>query len=158
MARAVALALAGILGAAAQASAAGATADMEARAAFIARRYLEIWSSNDGTPVAGVPYMYGPRVAFYGRPYNQGQLADEKRRAIRQWPIRRYTHRPGTLRVTCNGATRKCAARSLIDFEARNPARGTAKRGSARFDLGISFAGERPVILYEDGSRGRGRS
>ena len=157
MARAVALAVVALLGGAAQASAAG-LAEMEARSAFIARRYLEIWSSNDGSPVAGVPYMYGPRVAFYGRPYTQAQLADEKRRAIRQWPVRRYAHRPGTLRVTCNAATRKCAARSIIEFEARNPVRGTAKRGSARFDLGISFAGETPLILYEDGSRGRRRS
>ena len=157
MVRTLVLALVACLGWGAQARAAG-VAEMEERSAFIARRYLQIWSSNDGSPVAGVPYMYGPRIAFYGRPYTQGQLADEKRRTIRQWPVRRYSHRPGTLRVTCNAGTRKCAARSIIDFEAANPARGTAKRGSARFDLGISFAGERPVILYEDGSRGRRRS
>src|SRR5207302_7336838 len=54
--------------------------------AFIAERYLAIWSSNDGGAVAGVPYMYGPTVQFYGRPYTQGQLIAEKRAAIRQWP------------------------------------------------------------------------
>lgn len=139
------------------ATAAGAASlpEMEARSARIAERYLEIWSSNDGTAVAGVPWMYGPTVIFYGRRYSQAQLAAEKRRTIRQWPLRRYGHRPGTLRVTCNERTQKCAARSVIDFEARNPARGTARRGSARFDLGISFAGPTPVILYEDGSRRR---
>jgi hypothetical protein len=152
--RALAVALGLSVAAVAQA---GATdlAEMQDRSAFIARRYLEIWSANDGSPIAGVPYMYGPTVQFYGRRYTRAMLVDEKRRTIRQWPVRRYAHRPGTLRVSCNAATQKCAARSIIDFEARNPARGTVRRGSARFDLGISFAGATPLILYEDGTRGR---
>lgn len=129
--------------------------EMKARTAMIAERYLAIWSSNDGTPVSGVPYMYGPTVRFYGRTYTQGQLAAEKRRAIQQWPVRRYVHRPGTLQVICNLPQKKCAARSIIDFEARNPARGTQKHGSAKFDLGVSFAENHPRILYEGGSLNR---
>lgn len=132
--------------------------EMQRRTAFIAERYLAIWSSNDGGAVAGVPYMYGPTVQFYGRPYTQGQLIDEKRAAIRQWPQRRYAIRPGTLRVTCNVPQAKCAARAVIDFEVANPARGARKAGSARFDLGISYAGRQPRILYEGGSLGRRRA
>lgn len=127
-------------------------AEMKDRTAVIAERYLEIWSSNNATPITGVPYMYGPTVTFYGRTYTRGQLVAEKRDAIRAWPIRRYVHRPGTLRVVCNVPERKCAARSIIDFTASNPERGTAKRGSAKFDLGISFADSHPRILYEGGS------
>ena len=86
----------------------------------------------------------------------------EKRAAIRQWPVRRYGHRPGSMQVLCNLSEQKCAARSIIDFLAENPARGTAKRGSAKFDLGVSFAGPQPRILYEGGSlnsqRARARS
>lgn len=126
--------------------------EMKERTTDIAIRYLLVWSSNDAAAVAGVPYVYGPRVRFYGRDYTQQMLMDEKRRAIRQWPIRRYVHRPGTLDVVCNEATQKCAARSITDFQVENPARGTFKRGSARFDLGISFEGPRPRILYEGGS------
>ncbi len=132
-------------------------AEMQRRTATIAERYLAIWSSNDGGAVAGVPYMYGPTVEFYGRPYTQEQLVNEKRAAIRQWPLRRYAIRPGTLRVVCNVAQAKCAARSVIDFEVANPARGTRKAGSARFDLGVSYAGRQPRILYEGGSLGRRR-
>jgi hypothetical protein len=44
-------------------------AEMQRRTSFIAERYLAIWSSNDGGAVADVPYMYGPTVHFYGRPY-----------------------------------------------------------------------------------------
>ena len=127
-------------------------AEMKERTAVIADRYLEIWSLNNTTPIAGVPYMYGPTVTFYGRPYTQDMLIAEKRRAIRQWPNRRYSHRPGSMNVTCNLAARKCAVRSIIDFEVSNRARGTDKSGSARFDLGVSFAENRPRILYEGGS------
>jgi hypothetical protein len=131
--------------------------EMRERTAEIATRYLQVWSSNDAAAVQGVPYVYGSSVRFYGRNYTQAMLMDEKRRAIRQWPIRRYVHRPGTLNVICNEATQKCAARSITDFQVENPARGTFKRGSARFDLGVSFEGPRPRILYEGGSLGQRR-
>jgi hypothetical protein len=126
---------------------------MEDRAADIARRYLAVWSTNAYASVEGVPYIYGPRVRFYGRDYTQRMLEDEKRRAIRRWPVRNYAHRPGTMEVICNDATRRCAARSIMDYQVSNPARGTSARGSARFDLGISFEGPRPLILWEGGGK-----
>lgn len=126
---------------------------MEARSAEIARVYLRVWSNDAGTSIGAVPYIYGPRVRFYGRNYSQGDLMAEKRRAVARWPVRDYHHRPGTLRVICNQRTRKCAARSIIDYSVANPARGTSARGSSSFDLGISFAGPQPVILYESGGR-----
>ena len=132
--------------------------DMRARTALIANRYLQIWSSNTVSPVSEVPYLYGRTVLFYGKPYSQADLKAEKRRAIVQWPVRHYVHRPGTLRVICNVEARKCAARSTIDFTVANPDRHTRKSGSAKFDLGVSFAGPRPVILYEGGSLNSRRS
>lgn len=126
-------------------------ASMESEAASIANRYLAVWSESGEASLAGVPYVYGPTVTFYGRNLSQRGLIDEKRRAVRRWPVRRYVHRPGTLRVICNEASRRCAARSIIDYQVANPAAGTRARGAATFDLGISFAGARPVILYEAG-------
>ena len=146
-----------VLMAAATSAQALGLAEMKQRTAFIAERYLQIWSSNEARPVAGVPYMYGPSVMFYGQRYTQPQLMAEKRRAIQQWPVRRYVHRPGTMRVICNAPARKCAARSTIDFEISNPSRGTRKAGSARFDLGVSFAEPHPRILYEGGSLNKRR-
>lgn len=141
---------------------AASLAEMQERTAVIATRYLQVWSSNGPASVAGVPYVYGPTVTFYGQTYTQNRLMAEKRAAIRQWPVRRCAHRPGSMQVLCNISELKCAARSIIDFVAENPARGTVKRGSARFDLGISFAGTQPRILYEGGSlnsqRARARS
>lgn len=131
--------------------------EMKDRTAFIADRYLQIWSSSNVSPLAGVPYMYGRTVLFYGKPYSQADLQAEKQRAISQWPVRHYVHRPSTLQVVCNAAARKCAARSTIDFSVSNPRRGTHKTGSAKFDLGVSFAGPHPVILYEGGSLNKRR-
>lgn len=132
--------------------------EMRQQTARVAERYLEIWSSNDEAAVGGVPYVYGPRVRFYGKVYSQAQLIAEKRRAIRQWPVRRYVHRPGTMKVECVAETAKCVAVSVMDFSVANPARGTGKRGSARFELGISYGGPKPVITYENGSLNRRRA
>ncbi len=130
-------------------------AEMQDRSATIAERYLAVWSSSAELSIEGVPYVYGPRVTFYGRSMDWRGLAAEKRRAVRQWPVRSYHHRPGTMQVICNGETRRCAARSIIDYRVSNPATGRRASGSATFDLGIGFAGPKPVILYENGGKVR---
>ena len=130
--------------------------EMESRSATIAERYLAVWSSSGELAIEGVPYVYGPQVRFYGRNMDWRGLAAEKRRAVRQWPVRSYHHRPGSMRVLCNADTRRCAVRSVIDYQVANPARGRRARGSATFDLGISYSGPKPVILYEGGRPLRG--
>ena len=129
--------------------------EMKARTAEIATRYLQVWSSDSWASVEGVPYVYGPRVRFDGRNFSHADLIAEKERFIRQWPVRRYSHRPGSMQVICNAARQRCGVRSIIDYTAENPRRGTQKHGSARFDLGVSFEGPHPVILYEGGTIGR---
>lgn len=125
--------------------------EMQSRSAIIAERYLAVWSSSGELSIEGVPYVYGPRVRFYGREMDWRGLAAEKRRATRQWPVRSYHHRPGSMRVLCNADTRRCAVRSIIDYRVANPGRGRRAAGAASFDLGISFEGPKPVILYEGG-------
>ena len=126
-------------------------AEMQERSATIAERYLAVWSSSGELSIEGVPYVYGPRVTFYGRSLDWRGLAAEKRRAVRQWPNRSYHHRPGAMQVICNAEGRRCAVRSIIDYRVANPATGRRASGAATFDLGISFAGPKPVILYESG-------
>lgn len=125
---------------------------------MIATRYLQVWSSNGAAAVESVRRTYMPAVAFYGRTYTHRQLVAEKRRAIRRWPVRRYAHRPGTMHIACDVSHNRCTARSIMDFAVANPARGAAKRGSARFALGIDFAGPSPRIFYEGGSLNSRRS
>ena len=130
-------------------AAAQSMGEMQERSATIAQRYLAVWSSSDELSIQGVPYVYGPRVTFYGRSMDWRALAAEKRRAVRQWPNRSYHHRPGSMQVICNAEARRCAVRSIIDYRVSNPGTDRRASGAATFDLGISFAGPKPVILYE---------
>lgn len=134
-------------------------AEMQARSAEIAQTYLATWSRDGEASIASVPNVYGPRVQFYGRNLSYAALAAEKRRALERWPLRSYTARPGSITVVCNESTLKCAVRAIVDYRVEDR-RGRAMSGATSFDLGIGFAGPRPVVLYENGrvlrSRGRG--
>ena len=132
------------------------TARMRQRAEALAYRYLEGWSSGNAQALADVQALYGPRVNFYGKFIDQRSLFSQKRGFARRWPIRRYAHRPGTMRVTCDAATKACLVRSIIDWRAENPARDAVSRGSSTFELGLGFSGPRPVVLFERGNVIRG--
>ena len=87
--------------------------------------------------VEAVPYVYGPTVMFYGKPYTQAQLMAEKARAVRHWPVRRYHHRPGTMQVICNVPEQKCGARSVIDFETEDTP-GTGHHAGEQHAVAVS--------------------
>jgi hypothetical protein len=130
--------------------------EMEDRSVEIALRYLAMWSSSDDrAAVESVPSLYEPSVVFYRQVYSHRKLIEEKRRAVRRWPIRRYVHRPGAMQVTCSVEEQRCAVLSVTDYEVSNPARHATRRGSAKFSLGISFRGREPRIFWEGGSIGR---
>jgi hypothetical protein len=134
-------------------------AAMRELSADLATSYLRIWSSGNDAALADVEEVYAPRVRFYGRMLDRRGLVQEKMRFTRRWPIRRYAHRPGTMRVTCDPGRRACLVKSVIDWEAASPARRAASRGSSVFELGVGFTGPQPVVLYEGGEVvGRRRS
>lgn len=147
----VVLCLAPIAPAWAQGGSSASLAEMRSWSRDLAYSYLQGWSSGNAQALADVQGLYGPRVNFYGRFISQESLFGEKRRFGQRWPYRRYTHRPGTMRVTCEEGSRACLVRSVIDWVAANPARGSVSRGSSTFELGIGFAGPRPVVLFEKG-------
>jgi hypothetical protein len=128
-------------------------ARMRSGAVEVAYRYLATWSS--GPAAQGrMPFVYGDTVQSFGRVSSPDALSDERQSVGRRWPVRSFTHRPGTLRVSCNVPALKCAVRSTVDYRVSDPASHLSERGSARFDLGVGFDGPRPRILYEDGGLG----
>ena len=129
----------------------GSTARMRQWAESLAYRYLEVWSSGNAQALADVEALYGPRVNFYGRSIGQSALFDQKRRFGQRWPVRRYSHRPGTVQVTCDATSQACLVRSIVDWEAASPGRRAYSRGSSTLELGLGFAGPRPVVLFERG-------
>jgi hypothetical protein len=134
-----------------QGAAAQESGSMEKRAEALAHRYLEGWSSGNAQALADVQALYGPRVNFYGRSIDRRNLFEQKRRFGRRWPVRRYEHRPGTVELSCDAARQACLVKSIIDWRAASPARRAVSRGSSTFELGIAFAGPKPVVLFERG-------
>ena len=113
--------------------------------------YLRTWSTPQAASPAYVASVYAPRIRFYGRVLDRNGLVDEKRRFARRWPVRRYATRPGTLRVACDGRARLCRVSSVLDWQAQNPARRAASRGSSSFEQRFDFSAARPAVVHEGG-------
>lgn len=120
--------------------------------------YLDAWSSENKAALTGVDYFYATHVTFFGRRVGRAAVRDDKLRFARRWPVRHYDHRPGTMKIACDVDTKLCHVRSILDYRAESPHRGARAEGSAEFELGISFAGARPVVVYETGRVLRTRS
>jgi hypothetical protein len=88
--------------------------------------------------------LHGQRLA---RP----QLLAAKRDYADRWPVRVYTARPDSLHPFCNAAA-TCAVAGTVDWDCRNPQRGTRSVGTAHFILTVRLAGNGVRILAEAGS------
>ena len=126
-------------------------ATLQQRSAELSQSYLRTWSVSGRRAVAEVPRLYSPKVRFYGRMVDHRTLAREKRAFIRRWPIRSYAHRPGTIRVSCDGQASRCLLRSVVDWRTASPARRAISQGSSRFEQGIAFSASRTAVFLEGG-------
>ena len=113
--------------------------------------YLRTWSRAEAASPTYVARIYAPRVRFYGRVLDRNGLVTEKRRFVRRWPVRQYTLRPGTLRVTCEERYRQCRVASVLDWRAENPARRRRSRGSSSFEQRLDFSADQPAVVHESG-------
>jgi hypothetical protein len=128
-----------------------AAALMEEWAEDLAYSLLDAWSSENRIALAGLSSLYAPHVSFFGRAVDRAQVEEEKRRFAARWPVRRYEHRPGTMSIACDVEAKICHVRSTVDWRAENPVRQARAQGTAQFELGVSFAGEQPLVAYEGG-------
>jgi hypothetical protein len=117
----------------------------------LAYSLLDAWSSENRLALAGLTSLYAPHVNYFGRAFDRTQVEEEKRRFAARWPVRRYEHRPGTMSIACDVEAKICHVRSTVDWRAENPVRQARAQGTAQFELGVSFAGEQPLVAYEGG-------
>jgi hypothetical protein len=139
----------------------GRPRDRAAAAQELAIAYLAYWSAPNAITLDATPDFYAPQVVFHGRQMSARALFEEKRRFVRRWPLRDYRPRPETMRAACDPAPPICTVRTIFDFIAESPQTGKRSQGSAILQLGISFVGGEPVIVFESSqvtSRSRGRS
>ena len=117
----------------------------------VAYAYLDAWSSENKTALTGFDHLYAAQVMFFGRRIERAAVRDDKLRFARRWPIRHYDPRPATMNIACDVEAKLCRVRSVLDYRAESPLRHARTEGSAEFELGISFAGLQPEIVYESG-------
>jgi hypothetical protein len=127
----------------------GRSSSREQAARSLAIHYLNLWSTSNRQALQTTPEFYGSRVLFHGKRMSFGELLAEKRRFAQRWPDRDYRYQPDTLNVRCSPGTNTCTVRSAFDFEAVNPKQNERSRGVGAHELVVSFAGERPVIIFE---------
>jgi len=113
----------------------------------LASLYLDAWSSNGESGLRAIQDVTGPRVNYFGHSIDRSEVMATKRRFAERWPVRSYRHRPGSMKVRCEGET--CVVRSIVDWEAASPSRKARSRGSLRFELGIDVSGPRPLVEAE---------
>jgi hypothetical protein len=138
---------------AAQTAASGALAETGPGQSHTARsfalNYLSLWSGPKAASPQVTSRLYAPVVRFHGRKLTREGITAEKRRFVQRWPVRRSQSRPSTMSVGCASSNQLCRVRSVFDFSARNPRVARQSRGSGTLELGLSFAGRRPVIVSE---------
>ena len=118
---------------------------------FVAE-YFAHWSEAGPEALRYFEASYSPQVAFYGQTVGRDSLMAGKRSYVQRWPVRVYTARPETVRVFCNEATRACTVTGTVDWDCRNPGRGTESKGAARFLLTVKDMDGGETILAENGA------
>lgn len=131
-------------------SARGKGTPAPARARQLAIAYLQLWSARNRETLAVTPEFYGAAVQFHGRKMSGRALFEEKRRFVRRWPERHYAPRRETMRADCEPAAQICRVHTVFAFTAVSAERGQRSTGLGTLELGISFAGQRPVIVFEN--------
>lgn len=123
-------------------------------ATVFAYAYHRAWSSPNSAALLFMSAVYTEDLEFYGKRTSANSVMDEKRKFAERWPIRDYSIRDGSLRVTC--ASTSCSVSALVDWFAHCPSRRKSANGVATFDFQIDT--DRLVITRETGSVIKGQA
>ncbi len=99
--------------------------------AFVAR-YHDAWSLGNADALAFMETAYAETVEFYGKPTAKNVVISDKRKFAERWPLRAYSVRPGSERVTCRAM---CEAEGLIEWFAESASGDRKSSGLAEFSL-----------------------
>lgn len=108
-----------------------------------------IWSLSNDSAIFNLRKLYADNVLFYGEYISKEDFLEEKRVFAKRWPIRNYVVDESTLSVSCIDMI--CNATAAVRWNASSPERNAQSSGWARFAIEVSFRGDAPVIVSEDG-------
>lgn len=76
--------------------------------------YLVIWADNANIRPAIVDRLYARSVLYYGRPMTQSAVLRDKLGFVRQWPLRSYQVRPGSVTNDCGLGAQRCRVSAVL--------------------------------------------
>jgi len=99
--------------------------------AFVAT-YHDAWSRGNSEALDFVEKAYADTVDFYGKATPKAIVIREKRDFASRWPIRAYSVKPGSARVTCSET---CRIDGVLDWYAKRDVDDRVSSGTAEFSL-----------------------
>ena len=110
------------------------------------RQFFASWSNGNDPDGRAMRRYYGPTVNFYGKQIDATALMNTKLQFARRWPIRSYTIRDDSLRITCSDSD-VCNVAGVLDWKARSDVRSRYSSGTATF----AFVLDDGLIIEEHG-------
>jgi len=113
--------------------------------------YFTVWANDASATPQAVEHFYASRVNYYGREMTSAEVYQDKVYLMRQWPIRTYRVRPGTVMTSCSENHDRCQVSLALDFLSANPARGVGAQGVASISFLLSGSEGQMKIERENG-------
>ncbi|MDO1585259.1 hypothetical protein [Rhizobium oryzicola] len=104
----------------------------EDKAKALTAAYYDAWSRRNSDAMASLERLYATTVDFYGKPTAGEAVMEQKRDFGDRWPVRAYSARIESLRVTCSGT---CRVDGSVDWYARRESGDRVSSGTAEFSL-----------------------
>jgi hypothetical protein len=105
---------------------------IEQRALVFVTAYYSAWSHGNAEAVVFMEEAYADTVDFYGKPTPKAVVIGEKRDFASRWPIRAYSIKPGSARITCSET---CRIDGVVDWYAKRDVGDRVSSGTAEFSL-----------------------
>lgn len=118
----------------------------EQKAATFVTSYHDAWSRGNFEALTFMDKAYAETVNFYGKATAKAEVLGEKKNFANRWPVRAYSVKPGSLKITC---TETCNIEGVLDWFTKRIAGNKTSSGSAAFSL--IWDHEKEVIISENG-------
>ena len=118
----------------------------EEKASVFVTAYHDAWSRRNAEALAFMDKAYAETVDFYGRATPKAAVIGEKRNFANRWPVRAYSVKAGSMKITCAEA---CKVDGIVDWYTKRDVGNRISSGSAEFSL--IWDQRAGVILSETG-------
>lgn len=105
---------------------------VEERAIAFVNDYHDAWSRENKEALAFMEKAYAGTVEFYGKATSKAIVMGEKLEFASRWPIRAYSVKSGSTKVTCHDT---CKVEGVVDWFAKRDVGDRVSSGTAEFTV-----------------------